>query len=388
MLIERLEAFTKLRALSKEVDDLWKDGKKEEAEKKEEELKKIQGEMEKKGYIFPLIDLDTNLKDLGINRKILANMVRDDWPYETINVLLDFEAFAYEGVECMGEEEINDLLTTNRRIIRIGMDRKCWNIVDKGYRQSIDICMIFGYFERAYKLSEEFLHFGEKRDDPRIIGDALKTMVTCAIERGHFGKAIELLNRKIEIEKNLGREVTLSGAYGTLANLYVEAGNITKAEKVVNEGVELCRHFLHIDPLLTLSLADAKIDMKKGRYEESIGKARKIIENWERLESIEWEPDPDVLLEIYFLIADNYAKMEQGEKEIEVLKEGYEKMKEKFPDLAADLCDRIAYIYFQRNSLVECEAWAKKSEELRESFEEEEDGYEDTARGDDKGGSQ
>ncbi len=367
--MEKLEAFTKLAKTATELEKLWDEEKEEEAKKKELELKKLRSALVEKGFLDPIRSLDKEmLEELNsIPMEILEGCT------ENLNFFLDLEAFAFSIADEIDTESFSKFLNFNREIIKVGIKRKCWSLVKRGYIASIEISMLAKNFESAYKFGEELLTLYEKMGDLEIVSLALKYMVSAAINMGRHGKAIELLHKKIEIDKTVRLEEELSEDYVMLGDLYLESGNIVKCEKALMAGAQYCQSTSQISDLLHISIIDTKIAAKKGNLEESIRKARRLAEIWEEHKRMELKPDLFLLSEIYIHIADVHLKMGEQEKAIEVLKEGYEKLNKEDTGEAADICRKIASIYNKRNEIAKMEEWIKRAEELESADNREEE---------------
>ncbi|MGB9636736.1 MAG: hypothetical protein ACPL1Y_05760, partial [Thermoplasmata archaeon] len=172
--MEKLEAFTKLAKTATELEKLWDEEKEEEAKKKELELKKLRSALVEKGFLDPIRSLDKEmLEELNsIPMEILEGCT------ENLNFFLDLEAFAFSIADEIDTESFSKFLNFNREIIKVGIKRKCWSLVKKGYIASIEISMLAKNFESAYKFGEELLTLYEKMGDLEIVSLALKYLVS------------------------------------------------------------------------------------------------------------------------------------------------------------------------------------------------------------------
>ncbi|MEM4292586.1 MAG: tetratricopeptide repeat protein [Thermoplasmata archaeon] len=369
MVIERLEAMVHCKLLQSEIEDLREAGKEEERGRKEEELKALYRQ--------------TNLEGP-------PNIEAQKDPSELVHSLMleVLEAFIFSGLlsEWSGEislEEVKWREGILREAIALGREKKLWGMVKKCYLELIELDGSIGKFEDALKWGREYLAFAREREDAGMISDALAKLGAIAFESERWNTAIECYEKRLEIEKEMGRKLMLAKTYANLSDSYLRAGNIAKAEKALRAGVHLCKDTTFLHPLFEFAILDAEIDLRKGRENETIEKLKKFVGCWERFDTVD-NGDGDLLFIAYNLMCDAYLKKGETEKGIECLKEGCEKMKDRLPDEAAAICRRIAEIYSEKGNEEAMEEWLKIAEKLEDGAEEEED--EDSAGGDDKGG--
>ncbi len=163
-------------------------------------------------------------------------------------------------------------------------------------------------YKKAVFYYEKALSVLNTTDIKRLKATVYNNLGTCYINLKEYLDAKNYLLKALDLYKSLNHYPGMSAVYENLGNIFFQNGEDEKAYEYFNKALEYARKVNDLEGIITGLLSKAKVDYKKGKYHTAIKELNTAMELSQK-HNIRTS-----LLEIYRLLARNYAKTGNSQK--------------------------------------------------------------------------